>query len=475
MSKYNEQYPPYAENYPMYNPGPSAPYAPPSGPPPDAGAYNADYKSPYEGDRFKPKKRVKDPVFLVLFVAQLAGFCVVSGIVLSEWISSGGLGGGLGGGSSGANTGSSVTLDQHTVYLLLLVTAAALLLSATQLLLTRAFTRMIMHCYAYSLHLSQYVVMDIAKHHMSVYVVAFVSLFIQAGLSVWYAFTAIATYAKWTPGNPSCSTGTACSSSKVAGLIVYETFCYLWTSQVVGNVALATLAGGPFGAWYYLGPRDDGQMPSRPTLSSFARASTFSLGSIAFGSLIVTILELIRIILNAARQNADANGQPIEAVLACCAECFIGCVESMVEYFNKYAYIEIALYGKPYIEAARDTWRLFKDRGIDALVNDSLVGITLTWGAYAVGLLASLFAYLYLRFTHPSYNTDGQYTAPILLFAFLIGLQCSLTLSSAIEAGVSTIFVGLGEDPQILAYRAPELFELIRQNYPQVVQGVSGP
>lgn len=44
-----------------------------------------------------------------------------------------------------------------------------------------------------------------------------------------------------------CSTGTACSSSKVAGLIVYETFCYLWTSQVVGNIALATLAGGPFG------------------------------------------------------------------------------------------------------------------------------------------------------------------------------------------------------------------------------------
>ena len=26
--------------------------------------------------------------------------------------------------------------------------------------------------------------------------------------------------------------------------------------------------------------------------------------------------------------------------------------------------------------------------------------------------------------THPAYNADGQYTAPVLLFAFLIGLQC---------------------------------------------------
>lgn len=66
----------------------------------------------------------------------------------------------------------------------------------------------------------------------------------------------------------------------------------------------------------------------------------------------------------------------------------------MVEYFNRYAYIEIgecfkficiiftsvsldlvALYGKPYIPAAKDTWRLFKDRGIDALINDSLTGM----------------------------------------------------------------------------------------------------
>ncbi|KAI5117779.1 hypothetical protein M0805_000422 [Coniferiporia weirii] len=509
--------PTYSETYPM---NVSHPYAPSTGGPYNITDqyYNADYKSRDE-QRFKPKKRINDPVFLVLFIAQLVGFSVVSGIVLSEWISSGGLGGGLGGGSNGEGAGTSVTPNQHIVYLLLLVTAAALLLSATQLLLTRAFTRMIMHitlilsiclnigvCAYYWVtkyysgaiiftiiaifsilsyfgfrsriplaSLLLQVVMDVAKHHMSVYAVAFVSLFIQAALSVWFAFTAIATYEKWTPGNPSCSTGTTCSSGKVAGLIVYETFCYLWTSQVVGNVALATLAGGPFGAWYYLGPRSDGLMPSHPTLSAFARASTFSLGSIAFGSLIVTILELLRIILNAARQNADANGQPIEAILACCAECFIGCIESMVEYFNKYAYIEIALYGKPYITAARDTWRLFKDRGIDALVNDSLVGITLTWGAYAVGLLASLFAYLYLRFTHPSYNTDGQYTAPVLLFAFLIGLQCSLTLSSAVEAGVSTIFVGLGEDPQVLAIRAPELFQLIQVTYPQVVLGVSGP
>lgn len=498
------------QEYPY--PGPTPNYGGGYGYAPPPPTY--DQKSPYEGDRFKPKKKINDPIFLVLFILQLAGFAILSAIVLTTWVSNGGTGGGIG--KPGSKNGSVVTLNRSTVYLLLLVTGVALVLSTAYLILTRAFTRMIMHitlilsialniaiCIYYWItkyysaaiiftifavlsvlsyfgfksriplaSLLLQVVMDVAKHHKSVYVVAFTALFLQAALAVWFTFTAIATYSKYTPGNPGCASA-GCSSGKVAGLIFFETFSFLWTSQVVKNVALATMAGGPFGAWYYFGPRDLGQMPAHPTISAFGRASTLSLGSIAFGSLIVTLLEILKMLLNMARDNANADGHPVEACLACCAACFIGIIEGMVEYFNRYAYIEIALYGKPYIAAAKDTWRLFKDRGIDALINDSLVGMTMTWGGYAVGLLSSLFAYLYLRITAPPYNADGSYTAPLVLFAFLIGLQCSLTLSSAIEAGVSTIFVGLGEDPQVLAIRAPELFGMIAQSYPHVTSGVS--
>ncbi|KAI0949301.1 hypothetical protein AcW1_008955 [Taiwanofungus camphoratus] len=502
--------PVYQQPDPVYQPGPTpnyvkSAYAPP--PPANYADGYGDHKSSYEGDRFRPRKRINDPFFLFFFVLQFAGFVVISAIAINEWIKSGGLGGGIGSG----DTGNGVTLNYHTVILLLLITAAALVLSTVYLILTRIFTHLIMHitlilsialnigiCVYYwttkywsgaiiftiiavlsilsyfgyrariplASHLLQ-VVVDVSKHHKSVYIVAFLALVMQAAWSVWYTFTVIGIYAKWTPGNPTCGHGSACGSGKVAGLIFYATFSYLWTSQVLSNVALATLAGGPFGSWYYFGPREQGVMPPHSTLASYVRASTLSLGSIAFGSLVVTLLDLVRLLLNVARNNANEDGHPVEVCLALCAECFIGCIEGMVQYFNRYAYIEIALYGKPYLQAAQDAWHLLKDRGID-----SLVGMTLTWGAYAIGLMCSLFAYLYLRYTHPSYNVDGQYTAPVLLFAFLIGLQCSLTLSSAIEAGVSTIFVGLGEDPQVLAIRAPALFGLIASTYPQVVQGV---
>ncbi|KAG8983031.1 putative choline transporter, neither null mutation nor overexpression affects choline transport [Tulasnella sp. JGI-2019a] len=514
---YNQGYGQPPPNVAGYNPNQSKPYAQNyQQPQPVQGE-----KAPPDYERFKPRKRVQDVAVLVLFLATFIGFVVISALALRSWIKQGGLGGGVG----GSATGTSVTLDSHTAYLLLLATGVAFVFSIIYLMLVRTFTSVIMKAtlilsvilniaLAAYMWVTKYysgaiiftvvavisvlcfwgywsriplatlllqVVMDVANHHKGVYVVGVLGLIAQAALSVWYVFTVTATYAKWTPGNPSCNTlggstngivtgATRCGSGTVAGLVFFETFAFLWTSQVVANVCLATVAGGPFGSWYYFGPRQDGNMPAHPTRSAFVRASTLSLGSIAFGSLIVTVLELIRLLLNAAQNNSSDD--PITAILACCASCLIGCIEGMVQYFNRYAYIEIALYGKPYIAAARDTWNLFQDRGIDALVNDSLVGLTLSFGGYIVGILSALFSYVYLRTTAPSYNGDGQYTAPIILFAFLVGFTCMATLASTIEAGVSTIFVGLGEDPQILAQRAPALFGAIAARYPRVVQGV---
>lgn len=62
--------------------------------------------------------------------------------------------------------------------------------------------------------------------------------------------------------------------------------------------------------WYYYGPRAAaGQgLPKRASLKSFIRSTTLSLGSIAFGSLIVTILELLRLILQAVNQYETGQG-----------------------------------------------------------------------------------------------------------------------------------------------------------------------
>lgn len=141
------------------------------------------------------------------------------------------------------------------------------------------------------------------------------------------------------------------------------------------------------------------------------------MGSIAFGSFIVAILDLLRAALRLLQQYERDQGDAIGAAIACCAQCCVGCITSLVEYFNRYAYIEIALYGKAYIAAAKDTWNLFKDRGIDALVNDCLVNNIWTFGSFAVGALCSAFAFLYLKIVDPSYvQENGDIKAAVMLY-----------------------------------------------------------
>jgi len=64
-----------------------------------------------------------------------------------------------------------------------------------------------------------------------------------------------------------------------------------------------------------------------------------------------------------------------------------GIIEGLVEYFNHYAYTQVAIYGKDYISAAKDTWRLIKSHGIDIIINDNLIGNVLVMGSLLVGVV----------------------------------------------------------------------------------------
>jgi Plasma-membrane choline transporter len=63
--------------------------------------------------------------------------------------------------------------------------------------------------------------------------------------------------------------------------------------------------------------------------SSFIRTVTTSFGSICFGSFLVALLQALRAIAQSARENGDAQ------IFACIAECILGCLASILEYFNK--------------------------------------------------------------------------------------------------------------------------------------------
>ncbi|KAJ2777671.1 putative choline transporter, neither null mutation nor overexpression affects choline transport [Coemansia javaensis] len=278
----------------------------------------------------------------------------------------------------------------------------------------------------------------------------------------------------------SCSTHTdrngrqyqSCSNPRQILAWVFMVISFYWTTGVIINVLHTTICG-TFATFYFFEGSPYGYPSRNPTLSSLKRALTTSFGSICFGSLVVAVIQTIRAIFNAIRSQNDDN--LAAQLLGCCIDCILGCIEGIVRFFNKYAYVEIAIYGKSFVQAARDTWTLLTDRGVEALVNDSLVGNVLQMGAFLCASLVALVAWLYITITKPEYNVSGSYTAPIIIAAFVMAMGMFMVLLKPIDSGAATTFVCLAEDPDAMARNNPRLFAMVAEVYPQVVRGVRAP
>jgi hypothetical protein len=115
---------------------------------------------------------------------------------------------------------------------------------------------------------------------------------------------------------------------------------------------------------------------------------------------------------------------------------------------------------------------MMKDRGIDALVNECLINPVLTMGAVFVAYVCSFLAYLYVVFTHPAWNQGNSFTAIIMAFAFLIGLQICNIFLVPIKSGMATFFVAMAFDPQVLINEYPDLWRRMVDVYPNVQTAV---
>ncbi len=205
--------------------------------------------------------------------------------------------------------------------------------------------------------------MDIAKSFGHVFLVSAIGGIVSVAFGAWFSVTLVAIYVKYEPSsgggaNPACSSGSGgggtCSSAKVIGLIVFVTFAGYWITEWLKNT-IHSVVSGVYGCWFFMAGKPGG-MPSGATRGAFRRSMTYSFGSISFGSLVVAIINMVRQAVSIAQRQEAAQGNIVAAAAFCCLGCIIALLDWAVQFINRYAFSHIALYGKAYIPAAKDTW-----------------------------------------------------------------------------------------------------------------------
>ncbi len=223
-----------------------------------------------------------------------------------------------------------------------------------------------------------------------------------------------------------------------------------WTVETIANINVTTVAGA-IGTWWYNTAAEFG------TVSALRRASTYSLGSIALGSFIVAFLQTLQYMLRMATKDSNS-------LMAACLLCLVQLIEGLVRYFNKYAYVQIALYGKDFISAASDTFDLFAAKGFDMLINDDLTEIAVSFGALIGGVVNAIAVGLpFYELIKDDVAKYGDNTFIVFMLCFIIGYSTSMLLLAQITAAVATTFVIWAEDPDAMQRTRPEEYAAISE------------
>ncbi|XP_053457351.1 choline transporter-like protein 4 isoform X2 [Nycticebus coucang] len=187
------------------------------------------------------------------------------------------------------------------------------------------------------------------------------------------------------------STGPAQRS--LFNLQIYAVVGLFWTLNWVLALGQCVLAGA-FASFYWAfhKPRD---IPTFPLSSAFVRTLRYHTGSLAFGALILTLVQIARVILEYIDHKLRGLQNPIARCIMCCFKCCLWCLEKFIKFLNRNAYIMIAIYGKNFCVSAKNAFMLLMRNIVRVVVLDKVTDLLLFFGKLlvvgGVGVLSFFF------------------------------------------------------------------------------------
>ncbi|XP_010269752.1 PREDICTED: protein PNS1-like isoform X2 [Nelumbo nucifera] len=213
-------------------------------------------------------------------------------------------------------------------------------------------------------------------------------------------------------------------------LIVIALFLSLaWTAEVMRNVSNLTVSRVI--ALYYLRGMQSN------TQCCFQRAMTRNLGSASLGSLFVPAIEALRIV---ARGLNLLEGE--DEFMFSCAHCCLRVMENIFRYGNGWAYVQIAAYGKGFVQASQQTWELFEKQGMEAIVDADMTSAVCFLTGVCSGSICVLSTASWTWAVHKGF------TATVSLLTFFIGYLLTRIGMALPQACVSCYYVCYAENPQ---------------------------
>jgi len=131
--------------------------------------------------------------------------------------------------------------------------------------------------------------------------------------------------------------------------------------------------------------------------------------------------------------------------------------------------VYVGLYGYSYLEAGKNVFTLFKNRGWEAIIADDLVGNVFFFISLCVGLICGGIGFAFnensLNGAFDNAPSPESISSMCAMLGFIAGLVLSSILMSTIASAVNTVIVCFAEGPAEFEANHPELSRRMRETW----------
>lgn len=260
--------------------------------------------------------------------------------------------------------------------------------------------------------------------------------------------------------------------------ILFHLFGCYWATQFF-IACSSTVIAGSVASYYWARDEISHDIPFHTVVSSLKRLLRYSLGSVALGSLMVSVVEWVQFVLKSIRRRLKVVDSAREScfgkTVSSSSHCCLGCIDWTIKSVNRNAYIMIAITGKGFCKASELATGLIMNNILRIGKVNVIGDVILFLGKLCVSLSSALFAFLMLD-NHKYRSSHSKISSPLfpVLLCWALGYAVAQLFFGVVETSVETVVLSFCQDAEEhqgdAQYAPPVLMETLLGGDPTQLQ-----
>jgi hypothetical protein len=225
--------------------------------------------------------------------------------------------------------------------------------------------------------------------------------------------------------------------------MIFDLFMFLWTTEFIQAIGMMVV-GGTISHWYFattdgsVKPTKEHHGQSHPCCCAWYIALRFHMGSAAFGSFIIALVNLVRAAFEYVDHQMKQHGGDSRGIrcLRCMIGCCLACLAKCIRFISKNSYIHTSIKGDAFCFAAVRSYRLIFKHLLSFGATNLITEILMVVGKIMVCCASMLFSYTWIQYTPKfSEKASPDYLSSTLFISIIV-----LTLAYLVAESFFNVF-----------------------------------